>query len=725
MERPDLKELNQMRANLAGIDRRFTALMKGEADQRQAITDACMASLLAYSKDALKQVPIEELSKSHAGIRVSLLQKAGYETLGDVESAGDRGLRAIEGIGDKQVQAIKSIIADFHNHLMDYASVTIRPDDESKENTAIVAAITSFLRGQEHRKALTDLYGFVHSFAEDLLSREVIEKRLQWVFSGRAKKLATVAAYGELFDFFTSDVYTKARDAFRQYDAILQIPPAEAMAAFRADSATYYAIFESIAGDHLPKPLIYSSIPAKLASDIDAMELDLSGFKGTLRSYQQFGTKYILHQKRVLLGDEMGLGKTVQAIAAMTHLRACAQSEAADAEPFFLVVCPASVLINWCRELQKFSDIPVYFLHGPDMEDAFDRWQQSGGAAVTNYETMGRIIDGIDEEMTLAMLVVDEAHYIKNPSARRTRYVRRLNEESEHILLMTGTPLENRVAEMCQLIDFIRPDMTDEVRSAASMSRVPEFREMLAPLYLRRLREQVLQELPPIEPQYEWCAMTVQDVAAYIECLEARDVHGMRRVSFQHDDMKNSAKAVRLAELAEEIALENRKGVVYSFYRDTVSKAAALLGPKCAGVITGSTPVEERQAIIDDFTNGPDGRVLVCQIQAGGTGLNIQTASVVIFCEPQIKPSLEHQALSRVYRMGQIRNVLVFHLVCPETIDEAILDVLAEKQAEFDNYAEDSTMAEATETIVDRDWINAYIDNELARYLAASPSDGQ
>ena len=137
------------------------------------------------------------------------------------------------------------------------------------------------------------------------------------------------------------------------------------------------------------------------------------------------------------------------------------------------------------------------------------------------------------------------------------------------------------------------------------------------------------------------------------------------------------------------------------------------------GEITVSTPVEERQALIDRFSDAEGGGVLVCQIQSGGTGLNIQAASVVIFCEPQIKPSLTRQALSRVYRMGQVRTVLVYHLLCEDTVDEAVMKILDTKQIEFDLFAEESVLADAADDLADREWIGSVIEEERRKYLPA------
>ena len=193
----------------------------------------------------------------------------------------------------------------------------------------------------------------------------------------------------------------------------------------------------------------------------------------------------------------------------------------------------------------------------------------------------------------------------------------------------------------------------------------------------------------------------------------------MRRVSFLQEDMNTSSKAVRLREICEEAVEEGRKVIVYSYFRDTISKVIGFLGDLVAGSITGSTPVQERQDLIDRFTDAQGGCVLVCQVQAGGTGLNIQAAGVVIFCEPQIKPSLTWQALSRVYRMGQVQNVLVYHLLCENTVDEAVREILARKEEEFDLFAQESTIADAAEGLSEKEWIRDVVEAERRKFLPA------
>ena len=136
--------------------------------------------------------------------------------------------------------------------------------------------------------------------------------------------------------------------------------------------------------------------------------------------------------------------------------------------------------------------------------------------------------------------------------------------------------------------------------------------------------------------------------------------------------------------------------LIFSFFLDTIAKISALLGESCLEPITGSVSPARRQEIIDEFDKAPAGSALTAQIQSGGTGLNIQSASVVIMCEPQLKPSIENQAISRAYRMGQTRSVLVYRLLCDDTIDERIINILAEKQNEFNAFADESNAAAET-----------------------------
>ena len=852
MNRPDFRGIRILIDSFQALDKDFQRMFDQAAEQEAGLKECCARILREQAVCGLADIPVEELRNARAGIRVAALEQAGYHSLLDLHEADEWRLQSVEGIGEKQAASIRMLIDTFLEKLSASGRIRLTTDipatntsaaNVSAENTsamsipaantfttdtpaanipaagiaarntsatgtssarAVLAAdsrvlITLLARSRKAalvRRDAEPLREEFHTQVEAGIQAVEIRNRFRWIFSGRQKKERTLLAVGSLLELDRSPLCRRVRHLLSLYNNAVKISEKEAVADFEKNSAPYYAWLETRGGISAPQKMIYSSIPAQLAARIDAAPLDLTAFKGNLRAYQAFGTRYILTQKRVLLGDEMGLGKTIQAIAAMSHLTAekrqslsashlqteGTQSPTIEAEsvqtpatatgggqisaqqPHFLVVCPASVMINWCREIVKFSEVKAHLLHGPFLETSFERWNTDGGAAVTNYESMGKIFSRIDGKMRLALLVIDEAHYIKNPEAKRTRYIHSLEDESDRILLMTGTPLENNVIEMCQLIGFVRPDMDWKIRENAAMRHVPAFREMLAPVYLRRQRDQVLDELPPCTEEEEWCAMTPQDLETYSSCAIEGSFNGMRRVSFLQDDLRTSSKAVRLLELCEEAGDEGKRIVIYSFFRETLRKTAALLedwnkkrednlnspagqivhvfeedrnnggnedrnnggdedqtGSRhiYIGVITGSTPAADRQKIVDRFSGSPEGSILLCQVQAGGTGLNIQAAGVVIFCEPQIKPSLTRQAIARVYRMGQTRNVLVYHLLCENTVDEAVRKLLESKQEEFDLFADESALADAADNLLDREWIRKFIEEEHRRYLPA------
>ena len=709
MKKPDFKDLKKLIKAINDTNDAFKSIYAEKDSQENRIKAICKRMASEKARESLGEFSVEELKNAKVGIRVAALQEAGYTDLGKIAKATDYDIRNIEGIGEKQIEAIRHIITEFANSLSSRVSIVLDANDPE-----LITEMYRYLKSEDVRRDAQEPAKNLDLYAAKVASSGIILGGFGWLFSGNDKKTRTINMVAEIYEFCNSDFFEKLLGLIDRYHCAINSLSEDAVQAFTLNGADFYALLEKLGSGSGNRPFIYDSIPGQLAEEISSMQLSQKTFRGNLRVYQEFGAKYILHQSKVLLGDEMGLGKTIQAIAAMAHIQ-----ETTDGLCHFLVVCPASVLVNWSKELSKFSNIDAYILHGQTLDDAFDRWRDHGGAAITNYESMGKIVDRIDNHMTLEMLVIDEAHYIKNPDAKRTMYIRRLDNESKRILMMTGTPLENRVDEMCNLIDFVRPDMTKEVRGMAHLSHVPEFREALSPVYLRRTRTQVLKELPPIDEKQEWCEMSFDDQKAYTAAVMNRNFQYMRRVGFLQENIKTSAKTCRLLELCNEAKVEGRKVVVYSFFRDTISKVAAILGDKCVGVISGDTPVAHRQDIVDRFGEAKDGSILLCQIIAGGVGLNIQAASMVIFCEPQIKPSLTSQALSRVYRMGQVRNVTVYHLLCPETIDEEMMLVLEQKQNEFDNYAGESVLAGAFDNLMDKEWISDVIEKESKKYLPA------
>jgi SNF2 family DNA or RNA helicase len=292
------------------------------------------------------------------------------------------------------------------------------------------------------------------------------------------------------------------------------------------------------------------------------------------------------------------------------------------------------------------------------------------------------------------MLVVDEAHYVKNPDTRRSAAVRAWSDRVERVLFLTGTPMENRVEEFRNLVGYLKPELVDSIGEIDAVAGSESFRRAVGPAYLRRNQEDVLSELPELVTVDEWDEFGPEDAAAYREAVAARSFMAMRRAAYTSGDPATCTKLRRLVEIADEAEANGRKVVVFSYFRDVLDLVCRTLGERAAGPLTGSVPPARRQELVDGFSATKGHAVLVSQIQAGGVGLNMQAASVVILCEPQVKPTLETQAIARAHRMGQIRRVQVHRLLAADSVDQRMLEILETKKELFDAFARRSDTAE-------------------------------
>ena len=681
----DAKRLLRLQKDL---DSKLSQIESADDRLRDEIASATMNMAGSGSMELLGTIPVEELNRDKKGIRVKMLRDAGFATLADIVNASEYSLSAINGISPDGAKMIKQAAAEIAEKAKSGTKIRLSSDDKNPMSTALITALCKYKRAFPYIKTADDYRAdcglAVSAAAADL---RPAAGSFKWLFASSQKRAAAESAYQALSSILSDELYREMSAAARAVHLAGYVSSKDAWADFSKDSIGYINLLESVVPDMVGGGDEVYGLPEELAGSVADVELDLSGLRCTLRRYQEWGVKYAVAQRRILLGDEMGLGKTVQAIAAMVHLRNKGASH-------FAVVCPASVLTNWCREIEKHSDLKVVRVHGNGKESAVRGWIADGGVAVTTYETTSVFYTG--ESYRFTMLTVDEAHYIKNPGAQRTVNVKKLCDHAERLLFMTGTALENRVGEMASLIKILNTSVFSEISPMLSLSNAPQFREAVAPVYYRRKREDVLTELPELVESMEWCNLTPEEKKVYREALSEQNFMAARRVSWNVDDLSQSSKAQRMLEIVGDAEEEGRKVLIFSFFLDTVAKVASLLGDRCMEPITGSVSPARRQEIIDEFDKARPGSVLVAQIQSGGTGLNIQSASVVILCEPQIKPSIENQAISRAYRMGQSRTVLVYRLLCDDTIDERITDLLAEKQGEFDAFADDSVAADDT-----------------------------
>ena len=641
---------------------------------------------------ALRSVPVEELARDKSGIKTKYLMDAGYSNLADVYSASVYQIASIHGISQDKAYTIKSKCNMYAKNLQKELKIKLSVDNKTKASTNVVKSIYTFLNKIEYQNKVNELnkeYGNKIIYAFDELNK--IGNGLIYLFLEEKQ----IQMNGSMFEYVKDNIKSKFQpeiDKIYKEFKNNRIYNESAWNDFSINSIKYYNVIEEICPGVLGNDNSVYGLSEELAREIQDQCFFPDGLLCTLRKYQEWGVKYILHQEKVLLGDEMGLGKTIQAIATMVSLKNTGATH-------FLVICPASVVTNWCREVAKQSKLHFTKIHGTGKKSAFESWIKTGGVGVINFESTSSII--VPYGFNIDLVVVDEAHYIKNEGARRSIQTRKICEHSKRLLFMTGTALENKVDEMITLIDVLRPSIANQVKSLAFIASAQAFRDKIAPVYYRRKREDVLTELPDKIENEEWCTLNKEEKELYEKAVLSKDRTNIRRVSWNASDLSKSCKATRLKEIVEEAEKENRKVLVFSFFLDTINQIHEFLKDKCLNPINGSINVQRRQEIIDEFDKAPAGTVLLAQINSGGTGLNIQSASVVIICEPQFKPSIENQAISRAYRMGQSRNVLVYRLLCENTTEERMMAMLEEKQREFDAFADKSVAAEQSVEISD------------------------
>ncbi|MFE2049178.1 DEAD/DEAH box helicase [Streptomyces sp. NPDC059459] len=718
---------------------------------------------------ALETIPVARLQDVTGGrLRLGAVERSGLGTVRAVRDAGPYRLRQIPGVGQRTVDQIVAAARQLAEAAEESVAVHLDVDRPEPRTTALVVALHVLVEaGPEARRAVDAAAALVRRLDPLLADARPAAGRIGLLLAGRERKnraLEAVAAIRSLTDEAEREG-TPELLAQASVD-LLRGPPGDlaAWTDFELRSAEYYGLLGEIAGRAPDTAAAEGFLPDDIAERVRGLRLDDSHRRVSLRGYQAFGARFALARRRVILGDEMGLGKTIQAIAALAHL-------AAGGRTHFLVVCPASVLVNWTREIEARSTLRALPLHGPDRQDAFADWRERGGVAVTTFDALrGFPATGADE---LGMLVVDEAHSVKNPQALRSQAVDRWAGRCEHVLFMTGTPMENRVTEFRNLVRMLDAEVADRLEDGTGLAGSVAFRKAVAPVYLRRNQVDVLTELPSLQHTDEWEELSAADQDAYREAVRDGNFMAMRRAAYARPE--KSAKLGRLREIVREAGENGLKVIVFSNFRDVLdavrkalatepdeptepaepgestepgeplddadatvrpapslpsaasSASSAPPGPHAPvfGPLTGSVPPARRQRLADEFTAAPGPAVLLAQIQAAGVGLNLQAASVVIICEPQIKPTIEHQAVARAHRMGQVRPVRVHRLLATGGVDERMVRMLERKARLFDAYARRSEVAEATPDAVDvsdTDLARRIVEEEQARLGVA---DGQ
>ncbi|WP_367321030.1 DEAD/DEAH box helicase [Streptomyces sp. HUAS ZL42] len=645
--------------------------------------------------EELASIPVSRLKDVTEGrLRLTAVEAAGFGSVRAVYEASRFDLRQIPGVGAQTADQALAAARQIARAVEETVSVRIDVDHPEPRTAALVRALYRLVEaGPELRRAVDTAERLQSRLAELLPAARPATGRLRLALTGRRRREAARTAVAELRALTAEAAATDVRLGLAQASADLLREPAsdiEAWVDFEVRSAEYYSHLAEVSEHRTDVAAAEGFVPSEVAERVHAQPLDDTHRRVSLRGYQSFGARFALAQRRVVLGDEMGLGKTVQAIAALAHL-------AAEGHSHFLVVCPASVLINWTREIRGRSTLRALPVHGPDRREAYAEWRERGGVALTTFDVLHTL--PAPNGTKPGLLVVDEAHYCKNPDTRRARSVAAWTERCDRVLFLTGTPMENRVEEFRTLVRYLQPDLVPVIRDSDAVAGPHAFRKAVSPAYLRRNQKDVLTELPALLQVDEWEEFSAADEDAYRAAVIEGNFMAMRRAAYA--DPEKSAKLQRLRELVAEAAENGLKVVVFSYFRDVLEKVHGALGDGVFGPISGGVPAARRQRLVDDFTAADGHAVLLCQIEAGGVGLNLQAASVVVLCEPQVKPTLEHQAVARAHRMGQVRPVQVHRLLATDSVDDRLLRILENKNRLFDAYARRSDVADATPDAVD------------------------
>ena len=661
--------------------------------QQEALIDRTKVAA-SHAKESqvlleLAKLPVDRLKDAtEETVRIETLRKYGFQNVASIYNSSAIQLERIPGITLSAAQSLKALADQMYQAVAQSISYGIDIDELTRADTELIEN----LQGLDYLRAATKnstskMKPIAQTLRNSLSQTQPLNSRFRWFFTGSEKKERALSALQEI-TYLVGEPTTIALVEAARYglDALEKRSP-QPVEEFKKRSSDYYAILEEVTNVR-PNTAANRHFNQELLDKIQAQELDTSTIKATLRQYQTFGGKFALTQNRVIIGDEMGLGKTLQAISAIAHRSSTGANR-------FLVVCPASVITNWMREVDARSELPIIKIHGEDHKASLQRWVESSGIGITTYDTLKSF--ELSEEQIAGLgvdtVIVDEAHYIKNISTGRTRAIAKWLDRSPNVIFLTGTPLENRVDEFIALAKLLDSKMGNDLSRVALAAGPESFRRTVAPIYLRRNTEEVLKELPELIEVVEYCTWEGVDKQKYIDAVASGNFMAMRRAAFSAQPDMMPSKLERLLELVDESFESGQKVIVFSYFRSIIEQVTQALGERAIGPITGSVSSTQRQQIVDEFQSSPTPRVLVGQIQAAGTGLNIQAASVVILCEPQIKPSLEVQAIARAHRMGQVRKVQVHRLILPESVDEQMLAMLARKQSEFDDYARDSDLA--------------------------------
>jgi non-specific serine/threonine protein kinase len=443
------------------------------------------------------------------------------------------------------------------------------------------------------------------------------------------------------------------------------------------------------------------------------------GFQAVLRNYQEKGLNWLHFMKTLGLGaclaDDMGLGKTVQVIALLNYLRTRTQEKA-------LLVMPASLIGNWISEIARFAPGLKYYVIHPS-ENKIPEKQDS--ACLEEYDlcltTYGMLLkyDWL-KNITWDSLILDEAQAIKNPGTKQTKAVKQL--KASYRIAMTGTPIENRLADLWSLFDFLNKGLLGSAKEFTDFTRklteTPEgyarLKRVVSPFILRRLKtdKHVISDLPQKIEMKTYATLTKKQAVLYNKLVnelkiklesvgDGIDRKGLVLSSLMkfkqicnHPDQylgqnyyaeEESGKYTRLREICETIAGKRERVLIFTQFKEIAGPLKDFLETvfQCPGlVLHGATAVNKRKELVAEFQGRKYVPFMVLSLKAGGVGLNLTSANHVIHFDRWWNPAVENQATDRAFRIGQLKNVIVHKFITKGTIEEKI-DLMIEDKTKL------------------------------------------
>lgn len=694
VRRPSRAVIKVVRA----LAHRASELERAPRELRGAAREQIAALVRAEVAVRMRELPAAELKPLIGrSIRLSTLINAGFTTIGSIEATPRHQLTAIPKVGAQTVDEVLRAAAEYRKRLIRDSEVRFDPDHRTPGHTRLLGFLLAIRNADAAVAGLHDRVARFRERSAPLLAKAAPTASAFWRWTlpfRRATRNDARAALVELALLVGEPDTLRLADAIEEAERAIDpdaFDPAQSWQLYLRDAASVNALLSTLGAGEVQEDAVHGRLDPELRRKIDAVPLNVDFLKPTLtlRQYQVFGAQYAIHQERVILGDEMGLGKTVQALAVFAHLAAQGRSR-------FMVVCPASVQVNWLNEIEKHSRLKAFNLYGNDRESNTRLWLREGGVAVTTFTTLGRL--ELDEQVELSVLVVDEAHQVKNPQTRRSHDVAKVIGRAHRVLFLTGTPMENRVEEFRNLVHHLDPARAARIDPADVLHGARAFRRQVAPVYLRRNQEDVLKELRDKIEVEDWVRLTAADERAYREAVGTGNIMEMRRVLLTSED---SAKLQRLSEIIEEAVEDGRKVIVFSFFLEALAILHRQLGDLAIGPLIGKVTPQGRQAMVDELADRQGPAVLLSQITTGSLGLNVQAASVVVIADPQWTPGTEDQAIARAHRMGQAHTVQVHRLLAKGSIDERIREVVEGKRLLIDEFARKSDAKSSDARAVD------------------------